>query len=179
MLYPRYSQESLVKSFPGVFTDHSQKILVSSKRRTVLPLLFFLPSPSAACLDPDDAPLHYYFIGRMLGKVIPCLQNHRIHSNFNPAVNENLFLKGSIKLLLQSSQRQCMRTCWSSFLLLHSSSQSCLVRDTLFLPNSDDNAFITGQTLDPDHLCSLDPQLYKQLFSMKTDEVDVEVSVLQ
>ena len=70
-----------------------------------------------------------------------------------------------------------MRTCWSNFLLRLSSSQSCLVRNTLSKLDSDYDAFITGQTLDIDHLDSLDPELYRNLLALKTYEGDVQVSV--
>ena len=43
--------------------------------------------------------------------------------------------------------------------------------------NSDYDAFITGQTLDIDHLDSLDPELYRNLLALKTYEGDVQVSV--
>ena len=39
------------------------------------------------------------------------------------------------------------------------------------------DAFITGQTLDIDHLDSLDPELYRNLLALKTYEGDVQVSV--
>ena len=39
------------------------------------------------------------------------------------------------------------------------------------------NTFITGQTLDIDHLDSLDPELYRNLLALKTYEGDVQVSV--
>ena len=45
------------------------------------------------------------------------------------------------------------------------------------LLNSDYDAFITGQTLDIDHLDSLDPELYRNLLALKTYEGDVQVSV--
>ena len=37
------------------------------------------------------------------------------------------------------------------------------------------NIFATGQTLDIDHLDSLDPELYRNLLSLKTFEGDVQV----
>ena len=37
------------------------------------------------------------------------------------------------------------------------------------------NNFATGQTLDIDHLDSLDPELYRNLLSLKTFEGDVQV----
>ena len=37
------------------------------------------------------------------------------------------------------------------------------------------NTFATGQTLDIDHLDSLDPELYRNLLSLKTFEGDVQV----
>ena len=46
------------------------------------------------------------------------------------------------------------------------------------LLNSDYDAFITGQTLDIDHLDSLDPELYRNLLALKTYEGDVQVSVI-
>ena len=45
----------------------------------------------------------------------------------------------------------------------------------LSLPDSDYDAFVTGQTLDIDHLDSLDPELYRNLLALKTYEGDVQV----
>ena len=103
---------------------------------------------------------------------------------------------------MKTLHRQCMRTCWSNFPLRLSSSQSCLVRNTLLIFFSFrrgsqslfshnplkaawsetvssllDSAVVAGQTLDIDHLDSLDPELYRNLLALKTYEGDVQVSV--